>query len=78
MQVVWVTASSTDKLVFVTDLSIKTFDIELGNFAKVIEISNYDEMIVKAGSIKKDSEHMYLVALGHQNIIFYDVSSGKI
>lgn len=78
MQVIWVTANSTDKLICITDLSIKTFDIELNNFSKVIEISNYDEAIVRVGALKKDSDHMYLVGLGHQNIIFYDVSCGKI
>lgn len=35
-QVIWVTANSTDKLIFITDISIKTFDIELNNFSKII------------------------------------------
>lgn len=35
-QVLWVTANSTDNFILVTDLSIKTFEIELNNFSKII------------------------------------------
>jgi hypothetical protein len=33
---IWVTANSTDNIILVTDISIKTFEIELNNFSKII------------------------------------------
>ena len=35
IQVLWASSNEADKLIFITDLSIKAFEIDLNNFSKI-------------------------------------------
>lgn len=60
---------------FITDVSIKAFELELNNFSKVFEISDYDNAEIRCGGLikKRDSQGMYLVMLGGENMLVYDI-----
>lgn len=55
------------------------FDLSLNAYNKSIEVSEYDEVGVSQISVlKKDENQSYLIALGNENILVFDVNTGKI
>lgn len=50
----WGTSNGTDTFILLTDLSIKTFEIELNNFSKIIEISAYDSEVKQVELLRKN------------------------
>lgn len=78
-QVEFVTSNSVDYLCWLTDDSILIFDLSLNAYSKVIEIQEYDSHVQQLSILKKaNKDEMYLLALGAENLIIYDISNSKM
>lgn len=77
-QSIFVTSNSVDYLCWLTNESIKVFDLSLNAYSKVIEIQQYDPRIQQICILKKgDKDEMYLLGLGSENLLIYDISNSK-
>ena len=64
----WITSNSVDYLCWLTDTQIKLFDI-----------SEYDSGVSKLTVLlKSDRNESFLIALGTENLVVYDVTNAKI
>ena len=51
----------------------------MDSFSKIIDIQQYDSLISQIFLIKKaDREEVYLMGMGAQNIMVYDVTNSKM
>ncbi len=72
------TSNSVDYLCWLTNESIKVFDLSLNAYSKVIDIQKYDPQIQQICTLKKaDKDEMYLLGLGSKNLLIYDISNSK-
>jgi hypothetical protein len=77
-QTIFVTSNSVDYLCWLTNESIKVFDLSLNAYSKVIDIQKYDPQIQQICILKKaDKDEMYLLGLGSKNLLIYDISNSK-
>lgn len=75
----WITSNSVDYLCWLTDTQIKLFDISLNSYSKIIDISEYDSGVSKLTVLlKSDRNESFLIALGTENLVVYDVTNAKI
>jgi hypothetical protein len=75
----FVTSNSVDYFCWVTNEMIAVFDVALNSYSKVLEIADYDVDVRQLSSIcKADSHQMYLLCLGVENLLIYDISSSKM
>jgi hypothetical protein len=78
-QALWISSNNVDYFCWLTDTQIKVYDLALNSYSKVIDISEYDTLVTKISTIRKsDRDEFFLLALGSQNILAYDVTNAKI
>lgn len=71
-------SNNVDYFCWLTDSQIKVFDISLNSYSRVIDISEYDSAVSCIATLKKaDKEECYLVALGNEHLLLYDVTNAK-
>ena len=72
-------SNSVDFFCWLTNESITVFDLSLNAYSKVIEIEDYDVDVRELSSVKKgERDQMYLLCLGAENLLIYDLSNSKI
>lgn len=55
------------------------FDVSLNSYSKIIDIEDYDVDVRQLSSISKaERDQMYLLCLGAENLLIYDLSNSKI
>jgi hypothetical protein len=55
------------------------FDLSLNAYSKVIDVQEYDSQVQQICALRKaDKDEMYLLGLGAQNLLVYDISNAKI
>lgn len=73
------TSNSVDYLCWLTNESIKVFDLSLNAYSKIIEVQEYDSQVEQICPLRKtDKDEIYLLALGSENLLVYDISNSKI
>lgn len=78
-QALFVTSNSVDYLCWLTNDNIKIFDLSLNAYSKVIDIQEYDSQVNQISILKKaDKDEMYVLGLGTENLLIYDISNAKI
>jgi len=78
-QTLWLSSNNVDYFCWLSDTQIKVFDLSLNAYSKIIEIPEFDTSLSRIASLKKsDKEEVYLVGLGSQNLLFYDVTNSKM
>jgi len=58
---------------------VTIFDVSLNSYSKIIDIEDYDVDVRQLSSISKaERDQMYLLCLGVENLLIYDLSNSKI
>jgi hypothetical protein len=78
-QALFATSNSIDFFCWLTNESVVVFDISLNAYSRVIEIQEFDSEIRQLCLIRKsEKEQSYLLCLGMDNLLVYDLSLSKI
>lgn len=73
------TSSSVDYFCWVTNETVTIFDVSLNSYSKIIDIEDYDVDVRQLSFISKSERNqMYLLCLGVENLLIYDLSNSKI
>lgn len=72
------TSNSVDYFCWLTNEKVSVFDVSLNAYSKVIDIQEYDTEIRQLCQIRKaERDQMYLLCLGLDNLLIYDLSLSK-
>lgn len=73
------TSNSVDYFCWVTNETVTVFDVSLNSYSKIIDIEDYDVDVRQLSFISKaERNQMYLLCLGVENLLIYDLSNSKI
>ena len=73
------TSNTVDYFCWVTNEAVTVFDVSLNSYSKIIDIEDYDVDIRQLSFISKaERDQMYLLCLGVENLLIYDLSNSKI
>ena len=73
------TSNTVDYFCWVTNETVTVFDVSLNSYSKIIDIEDYDVDIRQLSFISKaERDQMYLLCLGVENLLIYDLSNSKI
>ena len=73
------TSNSVDYFCWVTNETVTVFDVSLNSYSKIIDIEDYDVEVRQLSFISKaERNQMYLLCLGVENLLIYDLSNSKI
>jgi hypothetical protein len=78
-QTLWVSSNNVDCFCWLTETQIKVFDISLNSYSRIIDIAEYDSGVTAIAALKKaDRDECFLVGLGTNNLIIYDITNAKV
>jgi hypothetical protein len=64
---------------WLTSQHIKLFDVSLNTYSAVVDLQKYDSEVSVIYPLRKaDRDEVYLVALGKDNMLLYDVTNTKM
>jgi hypothetical protein len=78
-QALFATSNSVDFFCWLTNEAVVVFDISLNAYSRIVEIQEFDIEIRQLCLIRKsEKEQSYLLCLGMNNLLVYDLSLSKI